>query len=139
MSIVERKSKFTMLRKVQRKTSESVSQAIINGLKSIADKMLTITSDNGTEFSKHEIIAEHLKAEFYFAHPDSSRERGLNKNTNGLIRQYLKKRADISDITSKTLGNVMKKLTARPRKTLAYLSPNEIFLASEHEKTIIDR
>lgn len=76
---------------MKRKTAESVSQAIVNGLTSLIDKVLTINRDNGSEFAKHEDIAERLKADFYFAHPYSSWERGLNENTNGLVRQYLKR------------------------------------------------
>lgn len=86
VSIVERKSGFTLIRKVERKTALAVSQAMIGLLKPHQKKVHTITSDNGREFAGHEEIASGLKADFYFAHPYSSWERGTNENTNGLIR-----------------------------------------------------
>jgi len=61
----------------------------------------TITGDNGVEFAEHEKISKALNAQFYFAHPYASWERGLNENTNGLIRQYLLKGTDFSSISDK--------------------------------------
>ena len=60
-----------------------------------------ITSDNGSEFAFHEKISKELNTDFYFVHPYSSWERGLNENTNGLVRQYLKKGSSFSNITDK--------------------------------------
>ena len=83
VSIVERKSGFTLIRKVERKTALAVSQAMIGLLKPHQKNVHTITSDNGKEFAGHEEIAIKLKTDFYFAHPYSSWERGTNENTNG--------------------------------------------------------
>ena len=88
VSIVERKSGLTLIQKVERKTAQAVSDAMIKLLKPYRDKVHTITSDNGREFAKHENIAKALSADFYFAHPYASWERGTNENTNGLMRQY---------------------------------------------------
>jgi len=90
-------------------------------------KLITDTADNGSEFAYHEQISEKLNTDFYFAHPYSSWERGLNENTNGLVRQYLKKGADFKGINDKYLEIISDKLNNRPRKSLAYLTPNEIF------------
>lgn len=90
--------------------------------------MLSITGDNGSEFAYHEQISNELSTEFYFAHPYSLWERGLNENTNGLVRQYLKKRSSFLSVTDDRLIDIMNKLNARPRKTLGYKSPNELFL-----------
>lgn len=79
------------------------------------------------EFAEHEEISKALNAQFYFAHPYSSWERGLNENTNGLIRQYLKKGSDFSHITENNLVMIMNKLNNRPRKAFDYATPNEIF------------
>jgi len=68
-----------------------------------------------------------LKADFYFAHPYSSWERGVNENTNGLVRQYFPKKADFSKITDRQLNKVVERLNHRPRKTLGYKTPNEVF------------
>jgi IS30 family transposase len=88
----------------------------------------TITSDNGSEFAYHETISKNLKADFYFAHPYSSWERGLNENTNGLVRQYLKKGSCFKKVSNDFLSMIMEKINSRPRKSLGYRSPIEFFL-----------
>ena len=86
VSIVERQSGFTLIRKVERKSAPAVSLAMIELLKPYRHQVHTITSDNGKEFAGHEQIANALDTQFYFAHPYASWERGTNENTNGLIR-----------------------------------------------------
>ena len=130
VSIVERVSKKTVLKKVKARTAELVTSSTIKGLKPHIDKVFTITGDNGSEFSYHEKIAKQLKADFYFAHPYSSWERGLNENTNGLVRQYLKKGSDFNPVSDSDLMVIMDKLNNRPRKSLGYATPNEIFMKS---------
>ena len=88
VTIVDRVSKFTLIKKVDSKHAEVVTEATIILLQPYIDKTLTITADNGKEFAGHEKTKEQLNAEVYFAHPYHSWERGLNENTNGLIRQY---------------------------------------------------
>jgi len=127
VSVVERKSKLTLLKKVTRNTSEAVAQALEELLKPVRAKCHTITSDNGREFANHQQIALELQAGFYFAHPYSSWERGLNENTNGLVRQYFPKRSDFSKITDADVQRVMDRLNNRPRKTLGYKTPNQVF------------
>lgn len=129
VTIVERKSKKTVLRKVSAITVECVANATIAGLRSLSDYIFTITGDNGSEFAGHEKISKALKTDFYFAHPYCSWERGLNENTNGLLRQYLKKGSDFSGVTDNELIVIMDKLNNRPRKSLAYATPNEVFLS----------
>lgn len=125
VSVVERKSKLTRLAKVARNTAELVGQAMTTQLAPLSVK--TITSDNGREFAHHQQIAARLKAGFYFAHPYSSWERGLNENTNGLVRQYFPKKSDFSKITGRQINRVVERLNNRPRKTLGYKTPNEVF------------
>jgi IS30 family transposase len=84
--------KFYWKISVERKTALAVSQAMIGLLKPHQKKVRTITSDNGKKFAGHEQIAKKLKANSYFPHLYSSWERGLNENTNGLIRQYFSKK-----------------------------------------------
>jgi hypothetical protein len=74
-----------------------------------------------------QVLSKELNAEFYFAHPYSSWERGLNENTNGLVRQYLKKGSSFSHVTDKLLSFITDQLNNRPRKSLGYASPNEIY------------
>jgi IS30 family transposase len=130
VSIVERRSKLTRLAKVERKTDEAVKAAVIKLLKPLADRVHTITSDNGKEFAGHEAIAEALAAEFYFAHPYHSWERGLNENTNGLVRQYFPKGSDFTAISDKQVQAVADRLNERPRKRLGYKTPNHVFFNS---------
>ena len=130
VSIVERKTGLTLIKKVERKTSKAVSQAMIDLLKPYKNKVRTITSDNGKEFAGHEEIAKKLKADFYFAHPYASWERGTNENTNGLIRQYFPKNRDFTTITKKEINFAMERLNNRPRKRLGYRTPNQVFFKS---------
>lgn len=127
LSIVERVSKFTILKKLQRKTSEATKIALTEALTAYKEHVHTITSDNGSEFARHEEISIELNADFFFAHPYSSWERGLNENTNGLVRQYLKKGSEFNAVTDHDLVIIVNKLNSRPRKTLDYKSPNEVF------------
>jgi len=110
-----------------RPTAELVTQASLALLGELTAKVHTITSDNGREFAGHEQIAQGLRAKFYFAHPYSSWERGLNENTNGLVRQYFPKKSDFSKITDEAVQQAMDRLNDRPRKTLGFRTPNEVF------------
>lgn len=91
----------------------------------------TITSDNGREFANHEQIAHALSADFYFARPYHSWERGLNENTNGLVRQYFPKQMKFAPVTNEQIQAVEDKLNNRPRKTLGYRTPKELFFKEQ--------
>jgi len=127
LTIVERKSKYTLIHKLSYKRSRLVADATIDLLAPYQDKVFTITSDNGKEFADHQRISKQLTARVYFAHPYHSWERGLNENTNGLIRQYFPKNTNFKSITVESVRNVMDQLNNRPRKTLDYATPNEVF------------
>ena len=130
VTVVDIKSKFTLIQKVSSKKSEEVKVALISMMQIVKDNILTITSDNGKEFAKHEAIAKALDTDFYFCHPYSSWERGLNENTNGLIRQFSPKGSEFISITDEEVLDVQNNLNFRPRKTLGYKTPNEIFHAT---------
>ena len=127
LSAVERKSKLTRLRKLATKTAAEMKDNSIELLGPLAAKVHTITVDNGKEFCDHELIAAGLQARIYFAHPYASWERGLVENTNGLVRQYFPKKYDFAKFTDKELQQVEDLLNNRPRKTLGYRTPNEVF------------
>jgi IS30 family transposase len=91
------------------------------------DKVHTTTYDNGKEFAHNKLIGELLGADAYFAHPYHSWERGLNENTNGLIRQYFAKDMDFTTLTPELVMEVQDKLNSRPRKCIDYLTPIDIF------------
>jgi len=130
VTIVDRVSKFTLIKKVDSKPAEVVTEATISYL----DKTLTITADNGKEFAGHETLKEQLNAGVYFAHPYHSWERGLNENTNGLIRQYFTKGSSFENITDSAVEAVMDKLNHRPRKTLNFKTPHAVFFAGPLQK-----
>ena len=118
--IVDRKSKSTLIKKVDSKHAEGVTIATVEFLKPYADTH-TITIDNGKEFAGHETIAEALETEIYFTHLYCSWERGLNENTNGLIRQYFPKGSSFDDIQ---VVFVMHRLNNRPRKRVKLSNPS---------------
>jgi len=126
ISLVERKSGFTLIGKLTRKTAEQTRDAATNLLEPLKDLVHTITVDNGKEFALHQEIAKSLDADVYFAHPYSSWERGTNENTNGLIRQYFPKKHDFTSITDDEIAEAMFRLNHRPRKRLGYKTPYEV-------------
>jgi IS30 family transposase len=87
----------------------------------------TLTVDNGKEFANHESVADALRIKVYFADPYSAWQRGLNENTNGLIRQYVPKGRDVRILTDEQIQHIMDWLNNRPRKSLGFLTPNEVF------------
>jgi len=125
VSLVERKSIYTLIRRVERKGAVEVREAVADCLAPY--KVHTLTFDNGREFADHEGIAADLDARVYFAHPYASWERGLNENVNGLIRQYFPKKSDLSTVTRKAIAMAMRRLNHRPRKSLGFRTPHEVF------------
>ena len=127
-TFVDIKSKFTIIRKVRDKTSLEMTNAIIRGFKYSSGLLKTLTVDNGNEFAGHVKISKELKTEVYFATPYSPWERGLNENTNGLIRRIYPKGTDFTKISERELIKVQNLLNERPRKTLNFQTPKEVFL-----------
>jgi len=127
VTLVERVSKLTLIGFVRFKTSERVTDEIVRMLWPHRTKVHTITFDNGREFAGHEQIAERLDCQCYFAKPYHSWERGLNENTNGLIRQYFPKKQPFARIQKHQLDLVMHRLNTRPRKTLDFVAPEVIY------------
>ena len=125
---VERKTRFGVAIKAANKTAQAVTEAICDNLKPYQDRVFTLTYDNGREFAYHEQIANNLKADGFFAYPYHFRERGLNENTNGLIRQYIPKGKDIDDLSDQQVVQIMNKINNRLRKCLGFKTPNQLFL-----------
>lgn len=126
-SITERKSKLQQLCKLANKSAAELRDQSIALLAPFKKRVFTITVDNGKEFCQHQAIATALRARIYFAHPYASWERGLNENSNGLVRQYFPKGCDLATLTEAEVQRVVALLNNRPRKTLGYRTPNEIF------------
>lgn len=128
LTMVERKTLYTVIIRLTGKHADLLAQAAISGMNPFKDRVKTITFDNGLEFSGHEKIASALEADIYFAHPYASWERGINENTNGLIRQYFPKGTDFNAVSDEEIQHVMDRLNNRPRKTRGCRSPNELFM-----------
>jgi IS30 family transposase len=127
VTLTERKSRFSLLAKVDQRTADQVGDTVIKLLQPVADRLHTLTADNGKEFADHERIAHALRVDFFFAHPYAAWERGTNENMNGLIRQYIPKTQDFAAVTNALLFWVMNRLNHRPRKCLDFQSPFEVF------------
>lgn len=126
-TIVERKTRFTLILKLYSKKAEEIAEVfsrMLNQLNSEFKKSMTY--DNGIEMARHEKITKNTGMKIYFAHPYSSWERGTNENTNGLIRRYLPKRTDFNEISEKQLRIIQEKLNNRPRKIIGYKTPKEM-------------
>ena len=127
VTMVERKTKFTHIIKLENRSVSELNHKVIHYLNTVKQPVKTITADNGTEFHGFEEIEKKTGAQFYFATPYHSWERGLNENTNGLIRQYLPKRKSMKSITQSDCNAIASKLNRRPRKCLGYLTPEQKF------------
>ena len=136
VTLVERKSLYTIIDGVARRTAAAVREAIVSGLASHKGKLHTLTYDNGKEMAEHEQITKELGIKVYFAHPYSSWERGVNENTNGLIRQYFPKTRELTDVTKEEIEQAMERLNHRPRKTLGFRTPYEVFFSTHTPLTV---
>lgn len=135
-TVVERKTKYTVLTAPKTKHAKRVRKSIERALAPHTNRVHTITYDNGLEFAQHQQMANTLSAKIYFANPYASWERGLNENTNGLIRQYLPKSKPLDQVTDKQLKIIMDRLNHRPRKTLGYKTPHELFCKKKPPLTV---
>ena len=126
VSIVDRKTGYLWLKKCCSRKAEDICQATISLLKPIKDQLKTITADNGKEFSLHEYVAQALEIDWYFADPYSAWQRGTNENTNGLIRQYIRKGSDLNLYTDEYILEITQRLNHRPRKRLGFKSPSQV-------------
>jgi transposase, IS30 family len=95
-----------------------------------ADARHTLTWDQGSELAYHKDIGQHLQQRVFFAYPASPWLRGTNENTNGLLRQYFPKGSDLSVHSGEELQRVQDRLNHRPRKTLCWRTPAEVFDAA---------
>lgn len=130
VTLTERKSRFTLLGKVAPRSAQAVQDQIYRLLFPVRDKVHTLTSDHGKEFAYHQQIAHLLHLKFYFAHPYAAWERGTNENTNGLLRQYFPKKHDLQQVSHKDMDYAMSRLNFRPRKSLRFKTPFEVFYHS---------
>jgi transposase, IS30 family len=127
VTLAERKSRYILAAQVPDKHASGVTAAVTRLLRPHRGKCYTMTFDNGKEFAEHETIAAELDADVYFAHPYHSWERGLNENSNGLLRQYFPKGMELVEVTQEQVQWAVDRLNHRPRKVLGFRTPFEVF------------
>jgi len=126
-SLVERKSRYLMLTKLDGKTAEATCAAIIKRLRDLPrEARRTLTLDNGTENAKHEAVTTAIGTKCYFADPYASWQRGSNEQVNGLVRWYLPKGTDFSKISNAQVATIEFLINNRPRKCLGFKKPIEV-------------
>lgn len=131
VTLVERRSRFVMLVKVNGKDSDSVVGALIHQVQNLPNGLMTsLTWDRGTELAYHRRFTVATDVSVYFCDPQSPWQRGSNENTNGLLRKYFPKGTDLSVYTQNDLDQVALRLNTRPRKTLGFLTPADRFATS---------
>ena len=124
-TLVERASSCTLLIKLPDHTKAALNRRLIELIRENPDLFKTFTVDNGTEFHGYEKVEQATGVTFYFATPYHSWERGLNENTNGLIRQYLPKRRSMKNLTQARCNQIAAILNNRPRKRFGFMTPLE--------------
>jgi IS30 family transposase len=127
LTLAERKSGYAVIGKLEERTVEETNHRTTRLVQQHPGRFKTITADNGSEFHGYADIEKATGTKFYFATPYHSWERGSNENLNGLIRQYLPKRASMAGLTQHECNAIARKLNTRPRKRLGYRTPEECF------------
>ena len=128
VSLVERKSGYTLLARVERLQAVAVNDQACRRLRGLPRSLRrSVTFDNGPEFSSHEKLAKRLGIDVYFAEPYCAWQRGTNENTNGLVRQFLPKGSDLARTPDAKISRIEQRLNDRPRKRLGYRTPAEVF------------
>jgi len=125
LTLVDIATKYTIIVKLANKEANTVYQAVKNIIATTLLPFKSITSDNGSEFAKHNEICEEANIKWYFCDPYSSWQRGLNENTNGLIRDVYPKKTDFRCVSDNKLLRLQNILNNRPRKTLNYATPTD--------------
>lgn len=127
-TLVERTTRMTFLVPLKRKDALSVRKAFSRQFRSIPDGLKrTLTYDHGQEMAQHKLFTKNTRMQVYFAHPHSPWERGTNENTNSLVRQFFPKGTDFSNISIHAIKKAQNMLNDRPRKTLDFYTPHEVF------------
>ncbi len=128
MTLVDRRSRYVMLAKIANRDSASVVAALTDQIRYLPHELrLSLTWDRGTEMAAHKDLSFATNIDIYFCDPHSPLQRGSNENTNRLLRQFFPKGTDLSVHSQDQLDAVARELNERPRKTLNYLSPAEMF------------
>jgi len=127
-TLVERTTRMTFLIQLKEKDATAVRESFAKEFKHFPKGLKrSLTYDQGQEMAEHKLFTKSTQIKVYFAHPHSPWERGTNENTNALIRQFFPKGTDFSKVPLKNIKQVQDMLNDRPRKTLGFLTPHEVF------------
>jgi IS30 family transposase len=130
-TLVERQTRYVMLVKVGKKDTETVVNALIKNARKLPQELYkSLTWDRGKEMAAHKRFTMATDIQVFFCDPQSPWQRGSNENTNGLLRQYMPKGIDISGYSQLQLNAIARQLNERPRKTLGFQTPAEMFSES---------
>jgi IS30 family transposase len=138
LSVIDRKSRAAILRRVGSKRMEEVRAELETALKQLRVAR-TLTVDNGKEFYAHKKLAKNTGVRVFFTHPYCSTERGSVENFNGLVRHFLRKGSSFARVTQKRLDDITNLLNHRPRKCLGYLTPHEVHFKKISLRTLTKR
>lgn len=128
VTLIERSTNMLFMRKLKNgKNAKELARTVIHLLSPFKDHIKSITTDNGTEFACHEMIAKSLSVTIYFADPYASWQKGAIENANGLIRQYVPKKETFEHISQQQITKYSKKINMRPRKKLDFKTPQDCF------------
>lgn len=136
-TLAERKTRLYLALPIANKTAEVVKAAVLKLLTPMADFVKTITYDNGREFTLYEDISEALQCQGFFARPYHSWERGLNEQSNGLLRRFFPKTMALDKVTEDETLAAVEKLNHRPRKCLGYKTPWEAFVELTQQEPVL--
>jgi IS30 family transposase len=138
LTMVERKTQYTLLEKLQSTLAQETNGQSARMLKKSKLPCLSVTNDNGHEFGEFWDLEKELSAPIYFAHPLSPWERGTVENTIGLLRQFIPKGTDLNQVTQQDIKDLEKTINSRPRKTLGFKTPYEV-VSGKNQKLIKQR
>lgn len=124
---VDRASQKCSITKLENKTAFETKYALIRAIEDEYASVKTITHDNGSENVLHTEIRDEYQIDTYFCDPYCSWQKGLVEEINGLIRQYLPRHINMNQITQDQIYEIQEKLNNRPRKSLNYKTPNQIY------------
>lgn len=128
VTLIERSTNMLFMRKLKNgKNAKELARTVIHLLSPFKEHIKSITTDNGTEFACHEMIAKSLGVTIYFADPYASWQKGAIENANGLIRQYVPKKETFEHISQQQITKYSKKINMRPRKKLDFKTPQDCF------------